>query len=274
MPLPPLPRPSLRAPKLRTPSLRASLACAAALLLLGLGYLWFRDSSLVAVDRVTVSGVAGPDAARVRAALEAAARDMTTLHVRHDELQTAVEPFNSVRSLEVSADFPHGLRIVVHERSAVAALVAGGDRIAVAGDGTILRDVRTVGLPAVSGPPPTGGERLTDRATLRAVAVLAAAPPALRAKVSRVYAGPRGLTAPLEDGPELYFGDGARLVAKWTAAARVLADESSAGAAYLDVRLPERPAAGGLVDPASQVTTSAVESTGVDAATEAAGATP
>jgi cell division protein FtsQ len=32
----------------------------------------------------------------------------------------------------------------------------------------------------------------------------------------------------------------------------VLADLSSAGATYVDVRLPERPAAGGLVDPAQQ----------------------
>jgi cell division protein FtsQ len=85
--------------------------------------------------------------------------------------------------------------------------------------------------------------------TLRIVALLAAAPPELRAKVSRVYAGPRGLTAPLDAGPILYFGGADRLRAKWTAAARVLADRSSAGATYLDLRLPERPAAGGLEDP-------------------------
>ncbi len=79
--------------------------------------------------------------------------------------------------------------------------------------------------------------------------LLAAAPPGLRAKVSRVYAGPRGLTAPLDAGPILYFGGADRLRAKWTAAARVLADRSSAGATYIDLRLPERPAAGGLEDP-------------------------
>ena len=79
--------------------------------------------------------------------------------------------------------------------------------------------------------------------------LLAAAPPELRAKVSRVYAGPRGLTAPLAAGPVLYFGGADRLRAKWAAAARVLADRSSAGATYIDLRLPERPAAGGLEDP-------------------------
>ena len=82
------------------------------------------------------------------------------------------------------------------------------------------------------------------------MALLAAAPPELRAKVSRVYAGPRGLTAPLAAGPVLYFGGADRLRAKWAAAARVLADRSSSGATYVDLRLPERPAAGGLVAPA------------------------
>ena len=97
-------------------------------------------------------------------------------------------------------------------------------------------------------PPP--GDTLGDKRTLRAVALLAAAPPELRAKVSRVYAGPRGLTAPLSAGPVLYFGGADRLRAKWAAAARVLADRSSSGATYVDLRLPERPAAGGLVAPA------------------------
>ena len=45
------------------------------------------------------------------------------------------------------------------------------------------------------------------------------------------------------DGPVLYFGDSHRLAAKWAAASRVLADASSRGATYLDLRLPERPAA-------------------------------
>lgn len=254
MALPPLPRPALRAP-----SLRATLACGLVLVLLGLGYLWLRDSSLVAVDRITVTGATGPDAARVQAALEAAARDMTTLHVRADELRTAVEPFTSVKRLEVSTDFPHGLRIVVLERTAVAAIVAGDQRVAVAGDGTLLRDARTSRLPAITAQAPPGGERVSEAGVLRAVAVLAAAPPALRAKVRRVYTGPRGLTAPLLRGPQLYFGGSGRLAAKWTAAARVLADPSAAGATYLDLRLPERPAAGGLAQPSSAPAESLVQ---------------
>jgi hypothetical protein len=37
------------------------------------------------------------------------------------------------------------------------------------------------------------------------------------------------------------------LIAKWTTAAAILADPGSRGASYIDVRLPDRPVAGGLV---------------------------
>ena len=50
----------------------------------------------------------------------------------------------------------------------------------------------------------------------------------------------------LRDGPELIFGDATHVRAKWIAATRVLADPEAAGATYIDVRLPGRPAAGGL----------------------------
>jgi cell division protein FtsQ len=241
---------------LRSPSLPLSLparpparavgACAAVLVLLAGGWLWLRDSSLVAVRHVSVSGLSGSDAPRVRAALQVAAHDMTTLHVRNGQLATAVEPFPAVRAVEAHADFPHGLRIVVHEHVAVGAIAVGSGRVAVAADGTLLRGTATNGLPVIDVRVSPGGDALTDRRARRAVALLAAAPPALRARLRRVYMGPRGLTAPLQNGPVLYFGGAERLSAKWTAATVVLANRTSAGASYLDLRLPERPAAGGL----------------------------
>jgi cell division protein FtsQ len=238
----PLPRPSLP----RRPPVRAVAGCAAVLALLGGGWLWLRDSSLVAVRQVSVSGLTGPDAPRVRAALQDAARDMTTLHVRSSQLTTAVEPFPAVSAVEAHADFPHRLRIVVHEHAPVGAIAIGSQRLAVAADGTLLRNTPTRGLAVIAMPVSPGGDRLTDRDALRATALLAAAPGPLRPKIRRVYMGPRGLTAPLLNGPVLYFGGADRVRAKWTAATVVLADRSSAGATYVDLRLPERPAAGGL----------------------------
>jgi cell division protein FtsQ len=161
-----LPSPSLP----RRPPARAVGACVAVLALLGGGWLWLRDSSLVAVRQVDVSGLSGADAPRVRVALQDAARDMTTLHVRNGQLATAVEPFPAVRAVEAHADFPHGLKIVVHEHVAVGAIAAGSTRVAVAADGTLLRGTTTSGLPLIDVRVSPGGDALTDRRALRAVA--------------------------------------------------------------------------------------------------------
>jgi cell division protein FtsQ len=236
--------------RLRRPPLRAVAGALLVVAALAAGWSWARDSSLVAVDRVVVVGVSGPEAARVRAALERAAQDMTTLHVREDQLRSAVAPFAIVRGLDVDPDAPHTLRIVVRQHVPVAAVQSAGRRFAVAADGTVLRGTRVDGLPAVASRSATG-EHL-DARTTRAVGLLAAAPAALRAKVRRLWIGDRGWTASLRDGPLVVFGRAERAGAKWLAATRVLADRSSAGATYVDVRLPERAAAGGLIDPAQQ----------------------
>src|SRR5919201_502292 len=137
-----LPRPTLR----RRPSARAVAGCAAVLALLGGAWLWLRASSFVAVRQVDVTGMSGEQAPRVRAALEQAAQDMTTLHVRTGQLRTAVAPFPAVASIEAHADFPHRLRVIVHEHVAVGAVGSGSDRIAVAADGTLLRGTGTARL--------------------------------------------------------------------------------------------------------------------------------
>ena len=209
--------------------------------------LWLRTSSLVRVERVTVTGMDRQSAA-IRAALTEAALDMTVLDVREDALRTAVEPYPVVRSLRTRTDFPHGLTIAVNAYEPVAALqaAAGGRLTAVAADGTLLRGSATRGLAIVGGGATPGGERAGDEPTLRAIGLLAAAPPALRARVARVYRGQRGLAATIENGPKLYFGGAARFGAKWAAAAQVLAHRSSRGARYVDLRVPERAVAGGL----------------------------
>jgi cell division protein FtsQ len=226
--------------------MRATAAFLAVLVLLCGAWLWLRDSSLVAVRDVTVTGVSGPDASKVREALADAARDMTTLHVRQDELRTAVDPYPGVLRVSTDPDFPHRLRIAVHERNPIGAVVAGSQRVPVAADGTLMRTTPSAGLPAIAAKALPGGSHASDPHVRRAIEVLAAAPPALRARVRRVYVGDRGWTLPLRNGPVLYLGDSGRLQAKWAAVTTVLADPTSNGTTYLDVRLPERTAAGGL----------------------------
>jgi cell division protein FtsQ len=223
------------------------------LALLGGGWMWLRNSSLVAVRSVRISGVHGVDAAPIEAALNGAARRMSTLHVQVGALRAAVAPFHVVRDLRVSTHFPHGLRIEVVEQPPVAALVLDGVRTAVAADGAVLgpgalaHNLPTIHTSQLE--PPAGGH--IHGATLRAeLTVLGAAPRALLGWVARVFVGGEGLTVQMRRaggagaGVSIYFGSDTRPHAKWLAAARVLADPSSAGATYVDVRLPERPAAG------------------------------
>ncbi|HLH15095.1 MAG TPA: hypothetical protein VKV16_09930, partial [Solirubrobacteraceae bacterium] len=100
-------------------------------------------------------------------------------------------------------------------------------------------------LPSVagSGEPARGGR--VRGASLRAeLSVLGGAPAALLGYVERVYNGSKGITAAMRNGLLVYFGDAALAHAKWLSLARVLADPSSAGASYVDVRVPSHPAAG------------------------------
>lgn len=226
---------------------RVVLGIAVALAVLTPLALWLRDSSLVRVTDVTVSGIDGRQAEPVRSILIAAGEDMTTLDVREDALLSAVAPYPIVRSLRTETDFPHGLKIIVNAYEPVGALRTGGGRVtAVASDGTLLRGTGARDLPLLGVRTIPGSDRVRDKTTMGAVNLLAIAPPSLRARVVRVYRGRRGWALSVENGPKLYFGASSRLEAKWGAAAQVLADRSSRGASYVDVRIPERPVAGGL----------------------------
>lgn len=258
---------------------RAAVWALALIALLIAGFVWLRDSQLVAVKHVTVTGLSGPEATRVTAQLESAARDMTTMHVRTDQLRSVVAPYPVVKDLKVSSDFPHGLKITIIENTPVAVVVAGGEKTPVAGDGRLLRGADQRQLPTVPVSVVPGGDHVIDPVARHAIAALAAAPPALRDRVLRASSTRQGgLTLVLQDGPDLRFGGADRLAAKWAAASAVLADSNSAGATYLDLRYPERPAAGGLEDPTLQRDPDAVNAADpaqtTPSAVPAAGTTP
>ena len=258
---------------------RRVLMVLAACLVLAAGFqFWLRDSTLVAVENVKVTGLTTKDAPRVRAALVSAAHTMTTLHVDQAELERAIGAYPVVRALDVEADFPHRLDIRVIEHRP-AAMVGG---LPVAGDGTILRGLPVEGrLPEIELRGNLDGDRLSHPAVLRAARVAGGAPAPLRARLERIdMRSEEGIVVELRDGPELYFGNATRVRAKWIAAVRILADPEAAGASYIDVRLPGRPAAGGLpaetlapVAPAGSAelaapTETAPTAPGVDPATE------
>jgi cell division protein FtsQ len=230
-----------------TPRARLALAVLVALLaLLAGGWLWLRDSSLVSVDQVRVSGAAGPDAGQVRSTLVSAAHRMTTLHVSVARLRSAVAAYPVVADLKVSSQFPHGLRIRVIERAPVGLVLVGGRPMAVSADGMLLPDANaSAALPTVTAQLRPGGARVTQPQARREVDLLGAAPAQLIARLTQVSTDPtHGLTAQLRGGPIIYFGDAGDLASKWTAVSEVLADPGSAGAAYIDATDPQRPAAG------------------------------
>lgn len=227
------------------PSRKKILVGALLAAVLGGGFMWFRDSSFAAVQRVQISGLRGPGAAQVEAALAAQARKMTTLDYSASGLERAVAPLHIVRGLQVSASFPHAMRIVVTEQPPVARLMFGTQQALVAGDGVVLGSVDVGALPSISvSSLPTLGESVLEGKARALLRVLGAAPARLLPYVAKAYTGAEGITLSMRDGLLVYFGTAERPHAKWASLVAVLASSSSMGASYIDVRMPERPAAG------------------------------
>jgi cell division protein FtsQ len=228
---------------------RRAAAVLVGFFILAAGYwLWFRDSTFAQVQDVYVTGVDGPQARAIRSALEEAGLGQTTLHVRTSDLRDAVSAYPVVRSVTAQGDFPHKLTIDVQLNLPVAILQSPSGRTPVAADGLLLSDVPiTGGLPVLSVKSALPSERLTGGKAFQLVRVVGLAPEPLRKRVTKVIVDPKlGIVAQLSRGPELRLGDATRLPAKSMAAARVLAAAGARGASYIDLRLPERPAAGGL----------------------------
>jgi cell division protein FtsQ len=233
-----------RAPQWRTTRrwLVVALVLAAAL---AAGYfLWFRDSSLVAVEQVEVVGAEGEPG--VEAALVAAADEMTTLNVDQGALEAAVADDPSVLSVSATADFPHGLRITVDSRRP-AGFVPGEDAI-VAADGVVLElgAEQPEGLPLIDAEDgiPAAGERI-EGADLILARVLGAVPEPLQEQTTGAHMdGEHGPVVEIGEGIELRFGDPAQAERKWAAAAAVLADPGLRSAVYIDVTVPTRPVVG------------------------------
>ena len=227
--------------------LRIGLICTLlAAPLLGGGFMLLRHSSLVAVEHVSIVGAHGPEAHAIETALREAAKGMSTLDAKPAELRAAVERFPAVAAVRETTSFPHSMRIVVTQQPAVAALLVGGTKTAISADGTVLGTALLTGsLPTVADDvAPVPGSKVANVLVLAALQVLGAAPRAFDRVAEKAYFGPRGLTIQMQNGLLVYFGDARRPHAKWLSLASVLADKSSAGATYVDVRLPGRPAAG------------------------------
>lgn len=226
---------------------RAFILAAIALVLVAGYFLWFRDSSLVAVEEVKVEGATANEE-EIGAALAGAAGGMSTLNVDEQKLARAVAGFPTVASIRADAGFPHSLTIIVNERLPVAEAELDGERVAVSADGFVLPgvDVRGAKLPSLDEDASARGGVLTDEGAAQAAA-LGGAPSELRERIESAAWDPErgGVVVELEGAPELRFGGGEDSELKWRAVAAVLSDPEFGSPAYVDVSVPERPVAGG-----------------------------
>lgn len=225
-----------------------TLVLALVVLMFGwLAWLWYRDSSFVKVERVSVSGLTGPDVPQIRSALTQAALGMTTMDMQIAKLEAVVEQYAYVQSITVTSQGAHAVTIHVTERVPVALVQIGGNQEVIDAEGRLLPNTTiTHGpLPLVPIASAPSGLTITAPGPRAAIAVLAAAPYALLSHIENATStSARGVVVQLRNGPQIYFGPVAALRQKWLAAVAVLQNHGSAGASYIDVTDPDRPAAG------------------------------
>ncbi len=240
--------PKIRALRARLPGRRrvvTILGGAAGVLLLI--WLLLVHTPLAHPRDLEIKGATGATATKITAALEEAALEQSTFAVDEAALMQAVAGFPEVAAVRVSAHPPMRLDLFVVMRPAVATVEAGGRQVAVAADGTVLTRGVERTLPAL--------DRSLGQITMRdgrvaggaeALRLLAAAPEPLLGMAKALRQGRSGLELELTRGPRLIFGNADAAALKWAAAAAVIADGSAAQASYLDLRVPARPAVGGL----------------------------
>jgi cell division protein FtsQ len=183
----------------------------------------------------------------IKKAIEQVAGDMTTLHLKDDELRNVVGHFPTAASVGATTSFPHTLHVTVTERLPVAFIKVGPRRTAVSADGYLLLGASfdPKDLPRIEDAA-SQGARLNGDAGAQA-AILGATPPPLRnAVTSSTWDDEQGgVVVSLDGGPDLRFGDGSRARDKWTAAIAVLSSSEHGSPSYLDVSVPDRPVSGG-----------------------------
>lgn len=231
---------------LKTPK-AAAIAAAIVVVLIAGYYFGLRNSGLFAIENVQIKGLSSFSGKAASEALDFEARQMTTLNLDEGRLLEAVSEFASVQSLKADADLPHKVTITVTERRPVAIARLGGAEVLLTADGLVLRNAQLgLSLPRLELKGSVVDGKVSDDNLLPALKVLGLAPERLLAKVSRIRWSKTGIVVELRNGPRIIFGQATDAALKWAAAARLLADDAVQGARYIDVRIHDRPAVGGL----------------------------
>lgn len=150
-------------------------------------------------------------------------------------IRSRVGALAQVRRVDVSRDWPDGVRIVVTERTAVAAVEVGGTFHAMDSEGVLFRDLprAPVGLPLVVPTAGTGSAALAEAAQ-----VIASLPKPLAARVDHVQvSGIDQISLALRGGAQVIWGSASQSGLK----AEVLARLLPRPAHVYDVSVPGQP---------------------------------
>ncbi|MDQ8043665.1 MAG: hypothetical protein REI11_03620 [Patulibacter sp.] len=194
-----------------------------------------------------VNGIAGSDAAQIREAIETTAHGQSTFAVSEGDLMKSVADYPQVAAIEIHAHPPFRLDLDVVMRPPVARVEIGGRAFVLAADGTVLDHLGSADVPKID----TSIEGVEIRETKAVGAtgvlrILGAAPEPLLSLARSIRTGQAGIEVVMSHGPRLIFGNSQYAADKWAAAAAVIADGPAARASYIDLRVPGRPAVGGL----------------------------
>lgn len=194
-----------------------------------------------------VEGATGSRASQIRAAIEDAAGSQSTFRMSEDELMAAVADYPEVAEIQVAAHPPFRADLTVVMRPPVGRAQIGGRTFTLAGDGTVLERASEAAVPKLDHSLGAlllrDGRLVGDGGALR---VLGTAPEQLLDLIRVVRRGDAGLEIELQRGPRLIFGSAESAASKWAAATAVIADGAATRATYIDVRVPGRPAVGGI----------------------------
>lgn len=194
-----------------------------------------------------VDGATGSRAGQIRTAIEDAAKGQSTFRMSEDKLMAAVADYPEVAEIQIAAHPPFRADLTVVMRPPVGRAQIGGRTFTVAGDGTVLERASEAAVPKLDHSLGAlllrDGRLVGDGGALR---VLGGAPEEILDLIRVVRRGEAGLEIELQRGPRLIFGTPESAVSKWAAATAVLADGAATRATYIDVRVPGRPAVGGI----------------------------
>jgi cell division septal protein FtsQ len=231
-----------------------SLAGGFVVLALGVAaYVGAHISPVFAVERIEVAGLDPADAAAARRAL-APLEGRSLVGLRRADLERRLAPIPGISSFAYDRAFPNTLVVRGVAEVPLAVLRRGHESWLVSRRGRVLRTVRTgtrLELPRVwvqRRVMVSVGATLADGAggsAVRALALLAAADPRVRARTVRMGGE---MTYVLRSGLELRLGSMRAVELKLAVAAAIL-PRLGPEIRYLDVSVPSRPVAGTDLQP-------------------------